>query len=256
MGEAHGVVTERRKWTGTALPRYRTAGGAIVSIEAPGFDLSQPWFSEFRLRAERPYVQGPSGPLHRAFQVGPLGTMANHAHHVIKGQFTDVLSFSGGSVLVARSDVDGRGLAGWQGRWHEVYLFQNSSGWSVSDVLRQFQGLEISDEPMGASVKSVGIPPETMYGERVHKQVPGVGVISIVSGADGVTLLPSWAGARTPSGGEVWRKHVRADETGRTVLMHASRSAITAVYAEPGEKEIETPRLAFLDAVVDVQWNG
>jgi hypothetical protein len=255
MSPTDRAVTERRVWQGAALPKYQTASGAIVTIDAPGHDLSMPWYSSFRLRTERPYQYGPAGPRNRAFQVAPVGTMANHAHYVVRGKFTEELTLAGGFFLVVRSDADGRGLTGWQGRWHEVYTFQNTPGWTTADALRQFQGLTFQDTPLGVRVRPADVPPETMYAEEVTKPVPAVGFLTIVAGGEGASLLPNWAGARTRSGGEVWRKHVASDGTGRVVLLHASPTAVTAVYAEPGEKDIEEPRLRFLDALTNISWS-
>lgn len=241
-----------------ALPRYQSASGAIITIDAPGYDLSQPWFSSFRLRLEPPYTAGGELLRNRAFQVGPVGIVELHTEYILKGEIVDRLSFAGGSLVVARSHVDERGLAAWQGRWHAVYAWLNTPGTTVSTVIGLFDRLEFVDSPAGVVVRTGSVPAETLYAEQVTKHIPGAGLLSITPAQDAMSLIPTWSGARVRSG-EVWQKTVPTATGTARWFLHASPTAVTVVEREPNEladSVQDTQRLTFLDQLAGLSWVG
>lgn len=233
-------------------PCFQTASGAVIAISATGYDLGEPWLGAFRVRTEREYPGTPPDLQDRRFQAAPLGNSGPIFDRVLKGRITDEVSVQGGRFIVAHSSVDEGVLMAWQGRWNEVFDFVNDSNITLAQVLRRFDRLTFHDSHLGVRVEVGKIPTERIYDEQVHKPVPGVGYLAVLSPADAAGLVPKWRGATVRSG-EVWRKE--AVEGGRPILVHASLQAVTLLYPE-GSASDEMPRLMFLDHVQSITWTA
>ncbi len=234
-----------------ALPRYQTASGAIVNVDAPGYDLTHPWFHSFRIRVEAPYAGTAPTLRERAFQIGPVGTIVMHAQHILKGAVEEEFSALGGTMVIARN-AEGLGIAGWRGRWHEMYMWLNVPKMTARDVLGRYDRLTLLDSPLGLRVRTGTVPKETVYAEEVVKHVPNTATMTIHAGRSSTEVLPTWSGAKVRSG-EVWRREVSTDGGTRNVFMHANRSAVT-VLDEAAAGDADSIRLRFLDAITSVSW--
>lgn len=255
MAVVNGAIgsVDGKPWNTPSGPEFRTPGGGHITIDAPGHDLTQPWFASFRIRVERPYV-GP-GLHHRGLLTGPRGTVEGHVHYLLKGRIVERLSARfGGEYLIARSDVDERALGAWQGPFHEVYGWVNEPTTNGAEVLRMFDRLTFVDEPAGVRVRTQPIPRETLYAEQVSKHVPGVGFLGIYRGADAVDLVPAWSGAKVPTG-EVWRQVADTPGgSGRAAFVHASRSTVSVLEADPHTLDDDAARLRFLESLAGISW--
>lgn len=235
-----------------ALPRYQTASGAIVKVDALGYDLTHPWFHSFRVRVEAPYAGTAPSLRDRAFQIGPVGTIAMHAHHLLKGSIEEEFSALGGQLVIGRN-AEGLGIGGWRGRWHEMYLWLNIPNMAARDVLAYFDRLTLVDSPLGLRVHTGKTPKETIYAEEVIKHVPDTATLTIHAGGSAAETVPTWSGAKVRSG-EVWRREVPTDGGGtRQMFMHANHSAVTVVN-EASAGDPDATRLRFLDALTSVSW--
>ncbi|MEU8216057.1 hypothetical protein AB0C47_09845 [Micromonospora taraxaci] len=226
--------------------------GGVVSIDAPDYDLGEPWLCGFRLRLDRPYVGTNPSLQERALQIARSGNCKGIIERVIKGRIVEEASGQGGRFLVARSDLTGSTIVVWQGRWHEVFDFIEDPEVTSLDALRRFDRLSFQDSPVGLRVRTSPVPAETMFAERVYKTVPGVGNLSILPAEQAVDLVPRHRGAQVASG-EVWRKEVVSDQGTRTLLLHATTTTVTIVDPEANNPD-ETPRLQFLDRLSGVAW--
>ncbi|MQA25908.1 MAG: hypothetical protein GEU94_10610 [Micromonosporaceae bacterium] len=246
-----GIVDQRFQHT-DALPRFQTASGAIVAINAPGYDLSQPWFHSFHVKVEAPYGASAPSVRNRAFQVAPVGTVDTFVEYDLRGKIVEELSALGGRLLIARNH-EGRGIAAWRGRWHEVYIWLNEPGFTAREVLDQYDRLAFADSPLGVRVRTSQSPKETIYREEVGKSVPNVAHLTIVDGGQALELLPKWSGAKVRSG-EVWQKQAPASDGGlRKLFVHASSSAVT-VLDDIDPSDPDSKRLGFLDGLVSLTW--
>ncbi|RQX03909.1 hypothetical protein DLJ58_29050 [Micromonospora arida] len=236
------------------MPRFQTASGAVVTIDAPGYDLGHPWLGAFRVQVARQYAATAPGLQERFFQVAPVGNCGPIIERDLRGRVTDELSFAGGRFIVARSAVDDRVLMAWQGQWHEVFDFVNDGAISLAHALGRFDRLTFTDSPLGVRVGVGSVPKESISAERVYKRIPGVGDITIIPAVNATELVPRWRGATTRSG-ETWRKNVDTSEGGSgSVLLHASAAAFTVLQPDvPGE--VGDRQLAFLDELVKIAWD-
>jgi hypothetical protein len=231
-----------------ALPRFRTASGGIVTIEAPGHDLGDPWFSAFRVVLERPYAGVPAGSQLRNFETAPAGNIEELLARVRPGLVVEELSLQGGRLLIGRVDEDGQYVAGWTGRWHEVRTWLPPTDKPAHEALRSFDGLRFHDSPLGVRVELAPVPAARIEAEDVIKMVPGVGILNILRADSAAGLVPAWSGARVRSG-EVWRK--TDESTSEQLLLHVSVTAVSVLY---GETPLGNAQLNFLDQLVDLSW--
>lgn len=244
-----------KPWNAPSGPQFVTPSGGRITIDAPGYDLTQPWFASFRIRVERPYLGSLHGLHNRGLMTGPRGTVEGHVHYLLKGTVTERLSARfGGEFLIARSEVDERALGAWQGPFHEVYGWVNEPTANGAEILRMFDRLTFLDEPDGVRVRTQPIPRETLYGELVDKHVPGVGFLGIYRGPDAAGLVPGWAGAKVGTG-EVWRQTVDTPGgSSKPAFVHASRTTVSVLEADPLSPDDEAGRLRFLESLVEISW--
>lgn len=235
-----------------ALPKFKTASGAVVEIDAPGYDLSEQWFHAFRVKVDGPYAETGPLPRTRAFQVGPVGTVEGFAQNVLGGEVVEQLSALGGTLVIARNPED-FGIAAWRGRWHDVFVWLNEPGITARQVLSMYDRLEFVDGPLGVLVQTGASPNETIYREEVIKSVPNVGPLEIIEASMAVDLVPNWSGAKVRSG-EVWQLESTSGDGGtRRTFVHASFTAVTVLDAERVSNPDEN-RLRFLDELVSLTW--
>lgn len=153
-------------------------------------------------------------------------------------------------------------LGSWVGPWHSVY------GWfptkePTTKVVGYFAGLTLADTEQGVHISSRRERAGRML---VSKQVPGVGMLQIMNGAEAVNLLPAWTGARVRVG-EAWRKSATEPENYEHAhYVVASASAVGVVYADPsypdlhsaaslaGVTDEEQVVRSFLEDLVQLSW--
>lgn len=235
-------------------PRFVTVSGDTVRVEAPGYDLTKPWFGSFRLRVRPPYPRGAPGLQNRGLMVGPVGSTGLLIERLLRGRVTEELSAQGGRILIARGDFEDRGLVVWRGRWHEVYGWANEPGTSSGQMLRLFDRLTLADSPEGLRVHLDPVPAETIHFEEVVKRVPDVGILHIRRGAEAAELVPEWSGTPVPSG-EVWQQRgtVQGGQAVR-LYVHASRTAVTTLAPDRQAGVPDGRRLRFLQALTEISW--
>jgi hypothetical protein len=230
--------------------QVRTPDGGMVTVEAPGYDLTEPWFVAFRTRPKDGYrVKGPM-ELRRAFQIGPRGTADSHAQTLLEATVRDRFSFHGGVLWIATAGD--AGIAAWSGQWHDLYAFLSGPQQDATSVLDYFSGLTLVDEQLGLRVDA-NHPGEELHAVALAKYVPETGALQITRAAESAALVPQWAGARVPTG-EVWR---RASPTGteqaEELLIHATETAVTVV--TPDSDSAVDRRLPFLQNLTRVTWS-
>jgi hypothetical protein len=169
------------------------------------------------------------------------------------GRIVERLKAGDGTFLVAEGGDSA--VVAWQGNWHEVFAWVNDATTPTAEALSIFDGLSFRDSKNGLTVAPPNVPAEEIFAEEVTKWVPGVGMLHVLPGGSGRSLLPTWAGAETPAG-EVWQKRLGDDERQRRALLFGTSSAVTIVMPEVGDGHDVDARLRFLDAVGHVSWNA
>jgi len=233
-----------------ALPRFRTASGGLISIDVPGYDLGDPWFSSFRVVLDRPYSGLPTEPELRGFEIAPAGNLEPLLAEVRPGRVIEELSAQGGLLRIGRVDEDGQHVAAWTGRWHEVRAWMPPSDTPARQALAHFEGLRFHDSPLGVRVEPFAVPAARIEAEDVIKLVPGIGFLNIMRADNAAGLVPAWSGARVRSG-EVWRK--TDSETNVPLLLHASVTAVTVIHGQSPAGPTSA-QLDFLDRLIDLSW--
>ncbi len=233
---------------------HRSATGASVTLAAEGYDLTQPWFVDFRIM-RHDAAQNGGGLLHRALQIAPWGNTSRMAAALLNGPVVERLRAGDGTYLIARGDGHDHRIVAWQGHWHEVFAWVNGGDQTVEQDLSIFDGLSLSDSPAGLTVTPPTIPRETLLAEELSKHVPGVGMLQILPGASGRSLLPSWTGASVRVG-EVWRKRLGRDGGERSALILGTRSSVAIIMPEHDHDGDLSNRLRFVERVTELQWTA
>jgi hypothetical protein len=247
-------VAKEKRNRPDAPPRFLTPGGGTITIDAPGYDLGELWSCTFEVRVERPYAGTAAGLQMRHLQVAPVGNADFLISRLLRGRVVQEVAAQGGRILIARSDVDDRALVVWRGQWHEVFDWVNEPGASGAQLLRRLERLTFVDSPLGVRVLTGKVPVETVEAEQVRKRIPGVGFLHILDGASGAMLVPTWSGARVPTG-EVWRKDLLgSDGTPKSLLVHVSPTTVTTLAGDIDDELSEGPRLQFLSVLRQITW--
>lgn len=241
--------------TSTAVTsQFRVPTGQLVTLAVEGYDISLPWSSSVRIRVERPYLGSQPGLVNRGLIIGTVGTIDMHVHYLLRGQVVERLATTGGEFVLARSDVEEKGLIAWRGPWHEVYGWINEPGRTTRQALSLFDRLTFHDDPLGVVISPQRIPRETLFAVTARKHIPGVGYLHVHRGSDAAELVPRWHGAQVRSG-EVWRK-TNPDTGGAPsmMLVHGSATAVSVLHAERAGDD-PLARLRFLEALHALDWN-
>lgn len=241
-----------------ASPRFLTPDGQLVTIDAPGYDLRDPWFASIRIRTQRPYAGLPTGLELRELHLAPAGNYDRVIEHVLHGHVVERIEAQGGHFLIAHSKTDDRGLALWRGRWHEAATWLPAvASLPRSSALRYFDRLVFTDSPLGLKVQTRSPSSEHVEIIEVSKRIPEVGFLDIKKAESAVGLVPKWAGARVRTG-EVWRKETFAtlDGVASHVLVHATPTTVTVLTGEGKDKHLEVSRLDFLDSLIELNWSS
>lgn len=211
---------------------FRTPSGEVVRLSGRTADLSEPWFCWVELVPDGASASPRGTGERRGFMVGPR-SVVDAAVPMMNGAVRERVAYAGGTFVV----VDGpeQCLGAWTGPWHAVY------GWfdlkaTTSALLGHFSGLSLTDTREGVRIRAAA---ERFGRTLVIKQIPGVGLVQMMKGAEAVSLLPSWSGARVAAG-EVWRKAAAdPDDHIHEHYVLASPSAVAIVHTAPAHLRFE-----------------
>jgi hypothetical protein len=228
-----------------------TPDGRRLTLEAEGYDLSEPWFVAFRTRPKDGYTASDRATLQRAFQIGPTGTALSHATVLLEAEVRERFRMHGGEVLLAVGPDDA-GIAAWTGPWHDLYAFVYGDQRESAAVAWYFDRLAVRDDPEGLRVRPTH-PGEEIHAVTLSTSVPSAGHLEVTDARESAALLPRWSGARVRSG-EVWRrKAADGPDPSEQVVVHASETAVTVLYQD--HEAARDGRLQFLEALVALRWH-
>lgn len=235
------------------VSRFRTPDGGLITLEAPGYDLSDPWSATARITANDPYRVLPTGRQVRGLDIAYAGNYDFVIAEVLRGRVVDRLNGQGGQFLIARGRE--QGLILWRGIWHEAAMWISDPNAPSAQALGYFDRLIFMDTPVGLVIRSQSSESEIVETHEVVKHIPGVGYLDIKTAKSGLNLVPTWSGAETHTG-EVWRKthEAASGEPALSVFVHATRTTVAIISGEGEQKSIEEPRLTFLDRLTHLSW--
>jgi hypothetical protein len=235
---------------------FRTPDQSRVTLDAPGYELCEPWSASVRIRTRRPYAGTPEGLQLRELHITKAGNYDRVLEHVIDGCWANVVEAQDGHFMIGHSDSAEQGLAVWRGSWHEAATWLPDPKLAGSHALRYFARLRFVDSPEGLTVKPTLPAADVVDVLDVSKRVPGVGFLDIRKPATSHQLVPAWRGTRLPSG-EVWREELPTspDQPPDVVLIHATPTTVTTLSGEREATHLEEPRLEFLDRIAELCWD-
>ncbi|GAA2759115.1 hypothetical protein [Actinopolymorpha rutila] len=246
-----------------ARTHFRAADGSLVTLCAPGYDLTEPWSGSVRITTNRPYAGTPEGLDLRQLHLTRAGNYDHVLERVIDGHWSNVVQMQGGQCMIGHSDSADQGLAVWRGPWHEAATWLPDPKMPGSHVLRYFAGLGFHDSTDGLRVTATRPAVHTVGVLEVSKRVPGVGHLDIRQPALAHRLVPVWSGARVTTG-EVWAEEVSpaekssngSDKSGLPdmVVIHATPSTVTTLAGERDDKHLCDRRVEFLHRVTELCW--
>ena len=235
---------------------YRTPDGGQLAIDAPGYDLDEPWSASVRITTKRPYAGTPEGLQQRHLHVTPAGNYDLVLERELEGRWVNVVQAQDGYCMIGHSDTAEQGLALWRGPWHEAATWLPDPRMSGSDALRYFARLWFVDSPDGLTIRPVSAAVDSVEVLDVSKRVPEVGHLDIRRPATAHPLVPAWSGASVPTG-EVWHEEMSPtpDLSSDVVLIHATPSTVTTVSGEREETDRWESRFEFLDQLAHLSWS-
>lgn len=238
-----------RSWRPQSGGRLVAPDGSVLNLIHQDNPLSEPWFTESRIRLATSPAVGEVGI--RAFETGPVGTVDGHVAVILDGDYVGEYAAQGGTYLLAQNADRSLGLVAWRGRWHEAYCWVNIPEATHSQMLQLLDGLTFTDTPAGLRVRPA--PGESYQRITATKHVPGVGMASIVRTPQVARELPLWSGLKIRVG-EVWRQRTEADIPGAELssLVCATLTAVISLHPRDGGDEATA--LAFLSRMYKVSW--
>lgn len=240
----------------SAPARFRAPDTGLVTIDAPDYELGEPWSASVRIRTKRPYAGTPDGLQLRQLHVTPVGNYDMVLDRVLAGRWAEMVEAQGGHFLIGHSDSADQGLAIWRGLWHEVATWLPDPKLAGSEALRYFARLAFSDSPEGLIVTPMLPAADEVDVLDVSKRVPGVGFLDIRKPRTAHQLVPVWSGAKVATG-EVWREELSpTPDQSDVVLIHATPTTVTTLTGRNGEAAHWEPRLEFLQRLTELSWSG
>lgn len=238
-----------RTWRPRSGNRLVAPDGSILTLRHPNHALSEPWFTESRIRLAGSPAASSVGV--RAFETGPVGTVDGHVAVLLDGAYVAEYAGQGGTFLLAQNADKSTGLVAWQGKWHEVWAWVNVPDATHNQMMEPLNGLSFTDMPGGVRVR----PRDTEEYQRITatKHLPGVGFAKITQTAAVARDLPAWSGLRV-SAGEIWRQRVASDIPGNHKAALVCASPTTVVTIDPRDGGDEEGALAFLSALESAVW--
>ena len=226
-----------------------------MTIEAPSYDLGEPWSSSVRITTRRPYAGTPQGLQVRHLHIAHAGNYDRVLESVIEGRWVNVVQAQGGQFLIGHSDTCEQGLALWRGPWHEAATWLPDPQMPGSHALRYLDRLWFEDNPNGLSIRPASEAVNTVEVLEVSKRVPDVGYLDIRRPATAHQLVPAWSGARVPTG-EVWREETspNPDQASDVVLIHATPTTVTTIAGHRDQKHRYEERVEFLNQLTELSW--
>lgn len=249
------MLTQSKQRSSTTV---QAADGCLMTLAAPGWDLTRTWDSTVRIRSGRPDGRRADNAWMREIHIAPSGNIDFLLENFLDARVTQrLVARGGGTFLIAESrQADLQGVALWRGEWHEAVAYLSPSEMGVgSRPLRVFEGLGFIDSPRGLRI----VPG---YGRETHIQVmdvstyvEGAGEIEIGPAAEALQMVPTWSGAQV-RGGEVWRVDTTLDEDAGAQhgLMMASRSAVLTLTPDDPSNSRLTKQLDFMQSISQVTW--
>lgn len=228
------------------MSTYRNVDGSMVTIDAPGYDLSHPWQATFEVRFGGRSTD--MGELIDELDIFPAGNHEPIVERVLNGQVADRVTHKGGT-LVAAHGVS-QGLIVWVGERFEISAFTRSPTPTLADAIRRFGLLDITEHVDGIEIHSndnghVVVP----YSAR--KIVPDVGFVIIRRPQDALKLMPSWQGM-TVEAGELWRIDGAAPVDDQLLLGSDTCAAVLSPTAETTNQDLIT----FSAAIRTIEWSN
>lgn len=240
---------------GVVTSVYKTLDDHTITVSGPDLDLSLPWTASIL------YLRDAAS---FGFQSGPIGHWSHLMVHYPDFAFSESYGYQSGTLQLGSAPASGeasstsRGssstnriwLGYWEGTYHSLAAVANSVPEGIRpDLLGWFETFDLSDSPEG-----VTLDPRTSEGVQVRspevvKELPTVGLLSIMDVAQASSLIPSWMG--TPvEGGELFLSKV-ADFPEFFVLV--GESALTVI--QPIEDDVlETPERMYALEHLVVGW--
>lgn len=183
---------------------YRALTGNKVTISGVDLDLSKPWSGNAKCM-----VDGAES----GFQTAPVGTidaaMTQHPAFRFREIYSD---FQGGKLRIGWMSVDdayareltGRPnghmtwVASWEGNKYSLFSLFRAQPAERPDFIQQFNEFLITETEIGVCVSAVRTV--EMFGISLTKEVPFLGVLTVLSAAHAQNLLPPWRGTPVEGG--------------------------------------------------------
>ncbi|HEX2050454.1 MAG TPA: hypothetical protein VHJ34_07460 [Actinomycetota bacterium] len=254
---------DSRAERGARSTRFQAPSGEIVTLDARGFDLSEPWFcwAELVTRAD---AATRGAPRQRGFQIGPRASVDTAIAKVLKGTVRERVALGGGELVIADGRKGSESFAAWTGPWHAAYGWFGDNLKSTTAIVAHFSDVRFVDGPLGLRLSSRG---DELGRTMVTKRVAGIGLVQIMEGSAASGLVPAWSGAKVQAG-ELWKREVHAPGGGHAPLyLLASRTAVATLTPDdsfPTFDDGPSPAAAnrgrsaveFLESVTELAWRA
>jgi hypothetical protein len=191
-----------------AKSEHLSLDGALVSIEGEDLDFSLPWSGSIRCI---------DGSVRFGFQTAPKGTVDFYRVDHPDLSFPETYSYQGGTLHVGwgtKDDDYGYGLTGqeaadrmwianWEGRSFSVFALARTHKDSPPDLVDWFDRVLLRETRSGVALEPRPGRQFEMFNCTLTKEIPGLGVVEIVSRRSRPSLVPAHRG--TPVvGGELY----------------------------------------------------
>jgi hypothetical protein len=240
----------------TVAGSYRSLDGHRVTVSGPELDLSFPWSSSMLcLKGSIPF----------GFQSG----LANNWEHLMidfpRFAFEESYSYQGGQLRIGSAPVDAgvdpelTGTGGayriwlwyWQGtQFSLAFIVNRVIEGERPDFIEAFETFDLAETHEGITMVPRSPSEVATTNVEVVKEVPPLGLLTILDSASASELVPSWTG--TPvAGGELFVSEL-SDALPAFFLLVGTTA--TTVIQPLGDEPLEAPARMHALETVTIAW--